>query len=67
MKLQFLQNFIAKLTMLRLTCEFQKENIVDFFETCFLKWLEVPKNQAKLYKLFQNLNCELIQNVLQIK
>lgn len=64
MKLQFLQNFIAKLTMLSLTCEFQKENCGIFWNK-FLKWLEVPKNQAKLYKPFQNLNCELIQNVLQ--
>lgn len=67
MKLQFLQTFIAKLTMLRLTCEFQKQNIMDFSDPCFFKCLEVLKNQAKLYKPFQNLNCELIQNVLPLE
>lgn len=67
MKLQFLQKFIVKLTMLRLTCEFQKQNTMDFSEPCFFKCLEVLKNQAKLYKPFQNLNCELIQNVLLLE
>lgn len=53
MKLQFLQTFIAKLTMLRLTCEVQKQNIMDFSDPCFF---QVPGSTQESSKTLQTIS-----------